>query len=865
MNPSGARSVWEAWDLELNFPRALRFLADSLVQDPHASRSLKTELTRLHELDHGGIAQSFEFFRDVNHAAIAMELVEGPSLKYYASRRTKPWFEVEDIRYWAAELCRALHYAHGQTGLVHGDLNPGNLLLTRDGHLKLAGFGLDSAIQKAMQKSAKDATELNRGEIEFLSPQMVEGKSAEIADDIYALGATLHEMLSGKPPFEGDGLVERILNEPAPSVTTARGALKNMGQPVPANWQAIIQSCLAKEPSQRPASVREIAGQLGLDLQTLIWREPQVPRDFFEAQRGDLSAATAQSSTSEDGAPRESAKAMHERRARLSRVYPISRHGIMRSGLARWSAAAALSILAVWLIARKESRGSNPSDSPSPLTQMPSQDPPAQSLAAVERFIGEKNWTAAKERLTQLRRDFPDYHEARLAEARILKGEDKAEAALKVLQKLLDHQPKHAEASAIKVLLLAHLQRHDETIPAAQWAVAQVGNAHRAELFLALGISLRATGYLSQAIRSLEHAKSLSPTNPEILWQMALAAEESNDFANAISHYSALLSTDPQNLLARQARGHAVFQQLAKSPDREHSQLYSMAAEDFGLVLDRSKNLEEEQIASLAFYRMQAYVGLKDWANVQMACGRLATHGSFWEKSSRPFFEQANAILKTSPVKETPPSPEPKPAPTAEVSPIPPVVPMTALVRPSAPTPVSVFTVAKPLAPPPSLFEMADTHLRKGDYSKAIAAYSLAAQAEPSNRAANAGRGFAYYRRGKYHGPNQHSKPADLRAALADFDRALSSRDQATPELYIAKAWSHFWLGEYKEASRACDKGLRRYPQDRHLANMRNLRVPQAIAAKKKRAAKNNDEEDEGLLDHMDGFLGMFNRAKPRR
>jgi hypothetical protein len=228
--------------------------------DPAAYDDLKAETRRARQLTHPHIVRIHDFVEDASGAAISMELVDGRTLTELRLEQPQKIFEPADIAPWLPQLCAALDYAHTQARVVHRDLKPSNLMLTRDGTLKVADFG----VARNLADSISRVSLMSAGTLVYMSPQQAMGEEPAPADDIYALGATLYELLTGKPPFHtGDVRVQLFQRKPD-SLAARRKALGIVNPAhIPPKWEHTIAACLAKEPEKRPATASEIPVRLG--------------------------------------------------------------------------------------------------------------------------------------------------------------------------------------------------------------------------------------------------------------------------------------------------------------------------------------------------------------------------------------------------------------------------------------------------------------------------------------------------------------------------------------------------------------------------------------------------------------------------
>jgi formylglycine-generating enzyme required for sulfatase activity len=259
----GMGVVWRARDEELEREVALKFLPETVAADPEAVRDLKRETKRCLELTHPHIVRVYDFVQDAPLAAIGMEFVAGQSLAKRKAEAPGGCLTVEELAPLVAQLCVALDYAHGEAKVVHRDLKPANILVTGDGKVKVTDFGIARSLTDTHTRLT-GRVGATSGTLAYMSPQQVMGKKATPADDIYALGATLYELLTGKPPFYTGDITHQILQQTPASLAARRAELEVKGGPVPSVWEETILACLAKEPQDRPQSAGEVAARLGL-------------------------------------------------------------------------------------------------------------------------------------------------------------------------------------------------------------------------------------------------------------------------------------------------------------------------------------------------------------------------------------------------------------------------------------------------------------------------------------------------------------------------------------------------------------------------------------------------------------------------
>jgi len=259
----GMGEVWLARDERLREPVALKFLPPEIRGDPGALDDLRRETARSHHLSHPNIVRIHDLFEDPDGTAfIVMEYIDGPTLAAVRLEQSSGVLSWYYLRPLVAQLCAALEYAHGEK-VIHRDLKPANLMVDSRGRLKLADFGIAAVASDSMSRiSVRHSTS---GTLPYMSPQQVTGKRPQAADDIYALGATIYELLTSKLPFHSGNITHQILYQ-SPEPMEERLAALEMQNDIPPDVAALIMACLAKEPGQRPRSARAVAEWIGVEL-----------------------------------------------------------------------------------------------------------------------------------------------------------------------------------------------------------------------------------------------------------------------------------------------------------------------------------------------------------------------------------------------------------------------------------------------------------------------------------------------------------------------------------------------------------------------------------------------------------------------
>lgn len=259
----GMGVVWQAWDNRLERDVALKFLPEKLRLDEKSVEALRRETRRCLSLTHPNIVRTYDFHVDDQTAAMAMEFVDGETLSVLRMKQPGQVFMPSALIEWLKQVSDALTYAYRHEEVVHLDLKPANLMIDRRGQLKITDFGIASTVTDSLQRLAPD--EDLCGSPPYMSPQQIMGEPPSVSDDIYSLGVTIYEMLTGKPPFHGEKILQQIMNAQPVGIALRRTELMNARsqkilelEPIPPHWEEMVLKCLAKQPEGRPASMIDL-------------------------------------------------------------------------------------------------------------------------------------------------------------------------------------------------------------------------------------------------------------------------------------------------------------------------------------------------------------------------------------------------------------------------------------------------------------------------------------------------------------------------------------------------------------------------------------------------------------------------------
>ncbi|MBA2528123.1 MAG: protein kinase, partial [Pyrinomonadaceae bacterium] len=269
LGEGGMGEVYLVQDTKLDRKVALKILPADVASNRDRMDRFVREAKSAAALSHPNIAQIFEIGEDSGTHYIAMEFIEGVTLR-------------ELIQHRQADLARLLrhlqHVAEGlakahAAGIIHRDLKPDNIMVTRDGHAKILDFGLAKLVEQPPPVPGGNSSEIATalmpqhstpgtvmGTVGYMSPEQAQGKTKEIdqRSDIFSFGCILFEAVTGRKPFDGESVIKSmhmVVYEPAPPLT-------DFNPSAPPELQRIVRRCLAKDPEERYQTIKDVTIEL---------------------------------------------------------------------------------------------------------------------------------------------------------------------------------------------------------------------------------------------------------------------------------------------------------------------------------------------------------------------------------------------------------------------------------------------------------------------------------------------------------------------------------------------------------------------------------------------------------------------------
>src|SRR5436309_1030172 len=252
----GMATIYRGQDMRMDRVVAIKVLREVYSTDPKFVTRFQREAKAASSLQHPNIVQVYDYGQTDGNYFIVMELVEGTDLRRYL--RSRGVLAVDRAIIIAHDVALGLGAAH-RRGIVHRDVKPQNVLVGRDGSIKLTDFGIAS-VYKDINAERLTTTGMTLGTVQYYAPEQAQGEIVSPAADVYALGIVLYEMLTGRTPFDGDTPVavamQHIQDLPRPP--------SQFNPNIPPALEEIILRCLEKAPEMRYSDGSALARALEL-------------------------------------------------------------------------------------------------------------------------------------------------------------------------------------------------------------------------------------------------------------------------------------------------------------------------------------------------------------------------------------------------------------------------------------------------------------------------------------------------------------------------------------------------------------------------------------------------------------------------
>ena len=269
----GMANVYKARCHRLNRLVAIKILKSDLADNADFRRRFHDESQAVAQLSHANIVSVYDVSTNPDREYIVMELIDGITLKQYMERRGR--MDWRESLHFITQIMRGLSHAHSR-GIIHRDIKPQNIMVLRDGSVKVADFGI-----ACLANQGQTLTQEALGSVHYISPEQARGDRIDARSDIYSAGVLLYEMLTGRLPFEGDSAVSVAIQH----LSSVPLAPRDIDPSIPEPLELICMKAMNSDPNKRYAS----ADAMIEDLEKFR-RDPSVDMDYI---RQELTAPAA--------------------------------------------------------------------------------------------------------------------------------------------------------------------------------------------------------------------------------------------------------------------------------------------------------------------------------------------------------------------------------------------------------------------------------------------------------------------------------------------------------------------------------------------------------------------------------------------
>ena len=259
----GMAIVYKAFCHRLGRYVAVKIMRDEMARDEEFRRRFLSESYAIAMLSHPNIVSVYDVSRSDDVEYIVMELVDGITMRQYMEKRGQ--IKWKEALHFTKQVAKALGHAH-ERGIVHRDIKPQNLMLLRDGTVKVADFGI-AALENEIQENRNQAI----GSIHYIAPEQARGENPDARSDIYSLGIVMYEMLTGQKPYTGETIKEVALKH----MSSDYIPIRELAEDVPEEFADIVDKAMSYEMEDRYQSAAELLEDLNHLVQTQIHRIDQ--------------------------------------------------------------------------------------------------------------------------------------------------------------------------------------------------------------------------------------------------------------------------------------------------------------------------------------------------------------------------------------------------------------------------------------------------------------------------------------------------------------------------------------------------------------------------------------------------------------
>lgn len=304
----GMAVVYKAFDHKLKRHVAIKVLRDDVSMDAQSRRQFRTEYQAVGMLSHPNIRAVYDVVSSGDTEYIVMEYVDGINLKQYLKKKgALSW---KEVLHFSTQIAKALSHAHSK-GIIHMDIKPQNVILPKDGTVKIADFGI-ALLEESMDNG--DGNDEAIGSIHYISPEQARGETVDARTDIYSLGVVMYEMLTGRIPFDGDSVAEVAVKH----FTVTPDAPSFLNPEIPPELEDITIRAMQPNPADRYPSAEEMLADL---------------EDFRKGQTAAIGAVVKRALAAETARPEPRRDEIHvitKNVPRISRTGELSKEGYVR-------------------------------------------------------------------------------------------------------------------------------------------------------------------------------------------------------------------------------------------------------------------------------------------------------------------------------------------------------------------------------------------------------------------------------------------------------------------------------------------------------------------------------------------------------